>query len=95
MNVTLRLVGKTVVDDMGQIVDIKPPGRHIGSGQDSDDSGAEGGHDLVPAVLGKVSMEGVHVVAVLGETKGKLLCLQPGSAKDNGVHLRLKVKNSP
>lgn len=73
MNIYFGVVGKVVVDDMGEVVDVESACGHIGGYQQLKMPVAEPVHDDVALFLGEVAVKGVGVIAVADQVVGHFL----------------------
>ena len=94
MGVVLDVVGQSVVDDMGKIVDIKSACCHISCHKQLSEVGAELLHSEVALCLTKVSMQGLGIISIAYELIGYLLRLYLSTAEDDGINLRIIVDNA-
>ena len=67
MDIAAGIEGKVVVEDMGDIVDVKAAGRHVRGDENVDFAAAEGRHDAGALGLLHVAMEAVDVVSSGGQ----------------------------
>jgi hypothetical protein len=91
VDVGIGIVGKGVVDNMGQVVDIDTPGRHIRGNEDVDPALSETVQDELPLGLGDVSVKGFRIIAPFGKTARQLVDVHLGSAEDEAVEALLNI----
>ena len=91
VGIVLRVVGQSVVDDMGEVVYIETAGSHIGSHKQLYAALAELLHREVALLLGQFAVQCIGIVSVLYQFVGNLLCLHTGAAEDDAVDVRVVV----
>ena len=94
VGVGLDVFGQAVVDDMGEVVDIEPPGGDVGGDEQLQVVQAELLHHRVALLLREVAVQGVGVVAVLDEGVGDFLGFEAGAAEDDAVDVGVVVGNA-
>ena len=87
MGVDGCIVGKAVVDHMGQIVDIEASGCHISGHKKCDHPVAELLHHNVALLLRQIAMQGVGIIAVGDKIVGYLLSVAAGAAENDSVNI--------
>ena len=85
VHIGLDIVGKVVVDDMGQFLDVDATGGHVGGDEQLQGAFAEVVHDVIAHGLREVAMEGSGVVTILDEAVCDLLGFQFGAAEDDAI----------
>lgn len=94
MGVAGYIVGKAIVDDMSQVIDIETTGSHIGGYKELHSMVAELLHGEVALLLTQVTMKSLSIVTILDEFVGNVLSLQLGAAEDDGEDAWIKVDNA-
>ena len=94
VGVVLHVVGHTVVDDVRQVVDVEPAGRHVGGHEQLYPVLAEALHGEVALLLAEVAVQGVGVVSVAYEPVGHLLRLHACAAEDDGIDAGIVVHHA-
>ena len=95
MIVSRRLIGKIVVNHMGEIIHIQPPGRHIRSHQQFRTALTKPAHHRFPLRLTEITVETVHRVSVAPQLGGYLTHTLPSPAENNTVHPRRDIDETP
>ena len=85
MNVVLTVVGKIVVDDEGDLLDVNAAGQEIGGDEDTGGAGAELAHDEVPALLVHVAVHGGDGEVAALHLLGEPVDLAASVAEDDGL----------
>ena len=94
VGIVLYVVGQSVIDDMGEVVDIKSSCCHIGGNKQLHGMLPELLHRKVSLLLAQVTMECLCVVTVLYQLVGNFLCLHLCTAEDDGKYLRIEVHDT-
>ena len=63
--------GHVVVDDVGELLDVEPAGRHVGRDQQLGRAAAQAVHDAVALLLGHAAVQGLGAVAATVERLGR------------------------
>ena len=79
---------------MGEVVNIKSTGRHIGCNENGKHAVAEFFHHDVALLLREVAVERVGIISVVYKVVGNLLCLAACTAKDDAVDVGAVVGNA-
>lgn len=94
VGVVLNIVGQAVVDDMGEVLDIKTAGCHVGGHEQLGVVLAELLHGEVALGLREVAVQGFGIVAVANEVVGHLLCFETGAAEDDAVDAGIVIDHA-
>lgn len=98
VDVTFGSVGNIVVNDMGNLGDVDPPGRDIGGGKDTVRTVTEAVHGFLAAILRKVALQRRRLVSRLQQLLTELLgsMLRPGEDEyGTGLGLPQKLHQKP
>ena len=88
VDIGLRHLGQIVVEDMGQLFDVQPPGGDVSGHQGLEFPGPEVGQGLLAGGLALVAVDGGGGDPVLAQLPGHLVGPVLGAGKDQGVFHR-------
>ena len=94
VGVVFHIVGQSVVDHVGEFIDIKPACCHVGGHEELCAVLAKLLHGQVALRLCQIAVECLSAVAVADEMVGHLLGFQTGAAEDDGVDARIVVDHA-
>ena len=94
MGIALNVVGKSEVDNMGEVVNIKSSGCHIGGNEELGEVLAELLHGKVALLLTEVAVQTLGIISVVNKFVGNLLSLKFSAAEDNTEYLGVKIHNT-
>ena len=90
VDVGLRHLGEVVVEHVGELLDVQPPGGDVGGHQALDLPGLEVGQGLLPGGLALVAVDGGGGNTRLGQIPGHLVGPVLGAGEHQGVfHIQL------
>mmetsp|Transcript_11574 Transcript_11574/g.12721 ORF Transcript_11574/g.12721 Transcript_11574/m.12721 type:complete len:380 (+) Transcript_11574:1082-2221(+) len=85
VNIVFDVIGRVVVDDKGDLLDINTTCQQIGGDQNSGSTGSEFSHDQFSLVLIHITMHGGDGKHLLGHLLGQPIDLAASLAVDNGL----------
>ena len=94
MDIAAGIEGKVVVEDMGDIVDVKAAGRHVRGDENVDFAAAEGRHDAGALSLLHVAMEAVDVVSSGGQEDVQRIRFLLRAAEDHAFGYVFRVNQT-
>ena len=94
VRITFDVIGQSVVDDMSQIVHVKPTGSDVSSYKQLHRMLAKLLHGEITLLLTQVAMQCFGVITVFNKLVGNLLSLYLCATEDNGKDTRMKVNDA-
>ena len=94
VGIVLHIVGQTIVDHVGQVVDVQSAGSHVSGYEQLCQVVAELLHGQITLLLAQVTMKRLGIVSVLDELISHFLRFDLRATKDDGIDARVEIDDT-